>query len=697
MQTTTTKSEYHLGIQEGIKIDELMRDQPMYDEWRAAAIEAYDVFDGEVASPDSIEFNENLGKPTQKINVCKATIMTVAGHSQKLRTDKLVRPDNEESRDIAEAANALLHRNWRMTKATDAALTAHLDQLVAGIGWVNVRRNGNRLGHKYVVEHVPWQEMKWDTYSMKGGFENCRWVSREQFYTAEHLKVYLPKHKKLIERLEGGYNSMAGASSFDELGESLYEMHHNFYNDDRKMLSVREVYERTPEMRELYELDDGSVVEAGSHVDQERIVDMYDAPVSVIKKSLFLGHIKIHYADYESAHPAFIPMCGYRKSGTNVFHGPVHDMIDPIYTYNKVTNEQLHILDTCKIIIKPSSLHQSMLQLGDPAEEVRIQALRRDGIISLNKTADIKRDVMIIREWENLQNLQSIKMDARQEIRDVSGIYHSFSGQTEGQQSGRAIENLAELGSTNMAVLLGNKTKTEYIVAEVLHELEINDVGSHQLNVDIRSGLGGRSRQIKLNHMTADGVISNNLTKAQMHITIADISTSAGYRAQTQNRIETMMGQLPPQAEAELRIFIKLYLENCDIPGAKEELEKLNMIEQTPQTPEEVQQMVEAQKQAQQAQQQMEQATVEADIRLKNAQAAQAEGHAQQAQAAAQKTMVDAQTETGPQSEAIKAEIEQIKLESEKVKLAAEKEKARAAERQEKLDMLAEMENSIAA
>ena len=685
---STPKQDEENGITKGLKLQTILEHQPFWDEYRDTARECYDVFDGDVISPEFLEYAREIGMPTRRINLVKKTIMAVAGQSEKLQTQVKVRPNMNDAHDSAEALDYLLQTNWRMTKTNKAIKKAHLDQLVGGIGWVNVRRNfKNRLAQRYVVEHVPWNEMKWDTYSMRRGFENCRWVAREMRYPLDVLEVNMPKHKALLHRIENGWHD----GEFDSLDDHYWDQGY-IYDEETRMVVVREAYERVPEVRELARLEDGTLVEwrEGIRGDKET------ARVEVIKKSLWAGPSKVWYADHECAHPAFLPMIAYTKDRTNVPVGPVYDMVDPMYTYNSVLNEQLHILATNKIFVKPDMLHEDYdLEEEDNALEiVRQETLRRDGALAFSKNADLSRDIVIHREWENLTNLQSMKHDSRDEIRDVSGINQAMSGDAEAYMSGKAMDYSAQLGSTNMAPIISNKRDAEMWIAESLQEMQMSDIGDSFAEVPVKSAINGRERIIPLNATGQDGQISNRLSQSKMHLAMDSIETSAGYMAGIRNELQTTMGQLTNSKYIDN--FAKLYIKNLDIPGAQEELEKINMMSGTPETPEELAQQMEANSKQQQEQAEMDKEAFMADVGLKKAQAAYNISMAETNQAAARKTLEEAeQLDATPtvDLEKVRLKIEEAKLALENKKLEVESQKIASDERAAKLEKLSQFGN----
>ena len=690
---STPQQDMDGGLQRGIKIRDVLEHQPFWDEYRDTARRCFDVFDGQVVSDDFLEYAEDIGMPTMKVNLVKKTILSVAGHSEKLQTDVMVRASDKNSQDMAEAMNYKLNTNWRIAKVNRAIQRAHLDQLVGGIGWVNVRRNRrNRLAHKYIVEYVPWQEMKWDTYSARGGFDKCRWVAREQRFNADVLKVNMPKHIKLIEMIENGYND----GEFDSIDDDSYYDHNQLYDEERRLLTVREVYERVPEMRWLVQQEDGIIVEDGPEAQGER----FEGPVDVIKKSIFVGHSKVWYSDYESMRPGFIPLPAYTKDQTNVPVGPVYDMIDPMYVYNKVLNEQLHILSTNKIFVKPDMLHEDydLDDDGVTLDMVRQETLRRDGALFFNKNADLNKDVVIMREWENLSNLQTMKIDARDELRDVSGINYAMSGEQGQHMSGKAAEYAIDLGSTNMAVLLANKREAEHGIAEVLQELEMNDVGNRFEEIEVKSQTNGRARTIRLNSVGEDGQISNRLSQSKIYLAMESVESSAGYRAHVQEQLQIAMGQLANSPY--LDSFAKLWIKNSGIPGAEAELEKINMQAGVPDTPEELAEQLQAQAQSEQEAKQLEMEGIQAEIEHKRAQAQQALAVAETSRASARKTLAEAESEDETPTvdlEKIRLKIEAAKLRLEEKKLEAESQKIAAEERAAKLDKVNQWATGMAA
>ena len=142
--------------------------------------------------------------------------------------------------------------------------------------------------------------------------------------------------------------------------------------------------------------------------------------------------------------------------------------------------------------------------------------------------------------------------------------------------------------------------------------------------------------------------------------------------------------------------FAKLYIKNLDIPGAQEELEKINMMSGTPETPEELAQQMEANSKQQQEQAEMEKEAFMADVALKKAQAAHNIAMAETSQAAARKTLEEAeQLDATPtvDLEKVRLKIEEAKLALENKKLEVESQKIASDERAAKLEKLSQFGN----
>lgn len=617
------------GIDEGITLAEIADTMQGYEEYREKADLAWRVHDGDGLSPGMKIYLATHGMPQESINLTRPIVNAVHGNAMQFQTDIMATADDDQGKEVSEAINQKTHEVWRMTKANDAFSEATTDQLVSGWGWVDARptRGYDDTGYDYAISYLPWEEMKADMFGLRSGRESMRWWARDKRVMVNVAKQLFPNHHDLIERTP----SLDGSGWRNTHDETSEVFGHRTTMSTRK-IPIREVYERVYEKTKLFYGQDGSV----SEYDPARISQpgfVAEKPIPKIRKSWFIGMVKIYYADYAFKECPFIDMVGYINQETKVPQGLVADMISPQYAYNKAHNEILHILESYRVIEKEGAL------AGNPSRaKVMREAGRRDSHFKIKEGQSVKEAISVEREWMELDRLNGLKDRSEHEMHAASGAYQSFTGKEDQQMSGKAIATMAELGATNMMRMLGNGQKAKMLAGEKVLEYIVKKHGDQPFSVDVKPEFGS-ARQVQVNVIGEDGHITNDLTKTKMHIAIASIKSSPAYRMQSLERIENSLGQMANNPEAQ-NIYIGLQLANSDFPGAPQALEHWNRITGFGQSDEEKAAAAEQQQKDAEHQKMLETEKVMAEVEKDKAQArkhladAESTGFANQAQAA---------------------------------------------------------------
>ena len=145
------------------------------------------------------------GIPPQITNMIQPTIDNALGYEEIMRTDVVIKAEDEESFEAATAVNAKYREAERLTDFDNAVGHAFADMIRIGIGWIAVTRNGDPFKYPYRVKHVPWREMWWDWRARDFNLQDARYVIRRQWYDADDLAMHFPQHRQMIKYAATGW------------------------------------------------------------------------------------------------------------------------------------------------------------------------------------------------------------------------------------------------------------------------------------------------------------------------------------------------------------------------------------------------------------------------------------------------------------------------------------------------------------
>lgn len=590
--------------------------------------EAWRYYDGHQETSEIREYRERHQMPDMIVNLIQEAINSVLGNEEQRRVDWMLRADDDDSQETAEALNVKINEVMRMTDANHACSEAYKSQIITGIGWVYFGRGSNVMEYQYECGVIHRREMMYDQRSTRLDMRDCRWVARRKYLDQEAAVTLLPEHEKLImetfstwdnwDIVPGGHTSNDQYGGFDydlsEYSEDLY------YEDWHKSVAIYDVYYRSHEEKRLIRLPNGAVKEYdpddSNHIRAvfNRQARLITQRVPIMRHAMFVGPHMV--SDEPSMHPhnefPYVKLTGYVEDTENNQHyGLVRSMIGPQDAYNNA-NTRIHHLLNSKLIISEVGAFEGID--GMHADRVVEESNRADGYIEVNRgyRFDIETN------YKEIAKLTEIKNSAQEEIRLASGISYSFSGQDVSQKSGVAIASLAEMSATTLAEINSNYQYARMVLGRLALAHLTDEIGSSEERVSVPNDTAGTTKEIMVNERTEKGGISNQLTMARLSVVLADAETSDGYRQQNQQQLMQIYQVSPPDIQAEL---YPLILESSNMPKRQEFLREYYRKRGMSNDEDEQQKLQEQQQQAQQAEAELAKEERQAKINLDKAQA----------------------------------------------------------------------------
>lgn len=553
-----------------------IKEQPS---WRNVSDKCYQYYDG-----NQIDKNLKAELKAKKLpiivnNIIAPTINGVLGMEARSRTDWFVKADNDEFVDTAEALNERLNEALRTAKANRACSDAYKDQIIAGIGWVEVRRNHNPMGSKYIIQRIPRREMSWDWRS-DTYLSNCRWVMREKWVDKDELIYSFPNKKEVINRCANNWDSLDAdntsfyGNSFDgayaEFSESDVAVS-DYLNQDKNQIKVYELHYVVYETALVIFDETGSATKLDEHnpihlaLVSSGKVNIEKRRIKSMRVSWFAGVHLLH--DGASSTPdnmfPYIPFWGMREDNSGVPYGLVRTMISPQEELNFRRSKL-----TAQLIQKRIIMDDDATKMSDYELQRNVQ--NSEGIVKLNPNA--RREGGGRFEVQTESNLSSqqftVMQDSKNLIQESAGVFNAMLGKETSGQSGVAINSLVEQGATTLADINDNYRNSRQAIGELILAYEVAEL-KQQKNVSITISSGKYKAQPKTVVInSSEGEVNNDLARIKTQVVLGEIQQSQGYRAQVTQMVMQFMSQLPEQARV---LALDMVLDQIDMPEDKKD------------------------------------------------------------------------------------------------------------------------------
>ncbi|NKI73550.1 portal protein [Dickeya sp. CFBP 2040] len=620
-------------------------------DWRTTANKACSYYDGDQLAPELVAKLRERGQPLTMHNLIAPTIDGVLGMEAKTRTDLMVIADDpdEEMEQLADAVNAEFADVCRLANMNKARSDAYAEQIKAGLGWVEVRRNGDLFGSRYKVGTVHRNEVFWDWHSREADLSDCRWLMRKRWLDVDEVKATFPGMSDIIDYSINEWRGFVDtdiAEGQESALISAYEEYQQWSRKDtewvssnRKRVLLQVIYYRTYQQLPVLELPNGRMVQYDKNNLMHTVavasgrVSVVMSRVSRIREAWFVGPHFIGDRPCTAPQGMFplVPFWGYRKDKNGAPYGLACRAIPAQDEVNFRRIKLTWLLQAKRIIKDADAVNMTDRQLLDEAE-------RPDGLITLNPDRKNKTTaadaVNIQQDFQVAQQQFQVMQESMKLIQDGMGVYSAFLGQDSSAASGVAISNLVEQGATTLAEINDNYQFSCQQVGQLLLSYLLEDLTRRRNYTVVVNRDDPRRRKSVTINQESEGGMTNDVSRLRAHIALAPIQQTPAYKSQLAERMSQVITGLPPQVQA---MVLDMWVELLDVPRKAEFIERIRSALGTPKAPDE---MTPEEQQVAQQQQQVQAQQQELAMREIAGKVAKLEAEAQRIAAAAQREQV---------------------------------------------------------
>ncbi len=589
MQTAVDEAQAPDGLPLD-KLESMLNEISMQPVWRDEAQTAAAYYDGKQLTPQVLQSLKDRGQAPLVFNLIGPTIDAVLGIEAKTRTNWIVRPDNDDSIEVAEALSEKLNEASRTSLADRGCADAYAAQVKTGLGWVEVNRNSDPFDSPYRVNYVSRNEISWDWHAKRPDLKDCRYLVRDRWLDEDRALLAFPMHKELIGLSVNGWRNFGAWS--DNQPQNLIQLSHAYaesqetvldpstwWDTDRRRIRVFEVWYRKYQSGTVLKLNDGRVIEYNKANPLHNVAIASKAAQPIVgtfpkmRLCYFMGCHRIVDLPSPLPHDSFpyIPLWGFREDGTGIPYGLIRRMMSPQDEVNARRSKMMWLLSAKRVIMDKDASTMSIEELTDEVQ-------RPDGVILLNPSR-VNKDQYAFRVEQDFQLASQqfeIMVEAQKMIQETAGVFSALMGKQDGgADSGVAIASLIEQGGTTLAELNDNYRFGRRLVGEQLMALIEQDMGREPQEVATNVGKADKTKIISLNQRTDDGFITNDVQRSKKQVVLDDIQATAGYRAQVSARLFELAATLPDDIKAAV---LDIIVDSTDIPQREELVKRIRKI-----------------------------------------------------------------------------------------------------------------------
>lgn len=562
--------------------------------WRATADKEMDYADGNQLDSELLRAQAALGIPPAMENLIGPAMEAIQGYEVATRTDWRVTPSGQpEGRDVADAISFRLNQAERTAKADRACTEAFKPQIGVGVGWVEVLRAGDPFGPEYQCNSVHRNEIHWDMSSGSADPSVWRWLRRQRWLRPERLKQFFPDFADLFDQYARGGSTWWADGTFEQFGgmptslnnawkeaRSMTIQESRFYNPASKEVCIAELWYRRWVDVGILESPDGRKIEydgtnEAHNIALARGLAKYSrAIVPRVRRAYWLGPhcLADDPTPYTHRHFPYVPFFGFLEDSTGVPFGFIRSLIFQQDTLNSGTAKLRWGMSAVR-----TERTKGAVAMTDQQFRRVIGRLDADILLDQVEMAkpgarfEVKRDFEL--SEHQLQMLENARMAIQRASPAAAG---AFSGRPGTARSGVQEATQVEQANQGLAWMMQRFRDGRTMVGELLMAMIVEDMGSEEHVVVIEGDAVVADREVVINKPELDPAgypyLSNDLQRTQLAVTLEDVPSSSGYRAQQLNAMSEAVKSLPPQYQAAALPFMVALM---DTPFQRELVEAI--------------------------------------------------------------------------------------------------------------------------
>ena len=472
-----------------------------------------------------------VNRPAMTINKIMSTVSNVMGEQINNRAEISFRPQSGAPSETAEALTKVFKQISDNNKLDWLRSDMFADGIITSRGFLDVRIDHNdhmqgevriaKLNPKNVVIDPDGEDYDPDTWS---DVFTTKWV------TADDIAVLYNEEDAEYLRTRDASQSPYGVDSIQEHRDRFGDPHGPTYADGQdntnvvRNLRLIERQYRMLDRQKHFVSQDGDTRPVPKDFTPERIKQfqtMFGLEVIVklvrrIRWTVICDSVVLHDDWSPYKHFTIVPYFPHFRHGSTL--GLVENLLDPQEVLNKVTSQELHVINT--------TANSGYKVRAGALVNMTVEELERKGaqtglVIEVNGDPD--KDVQKIAPNQVPTGLDRISYKAEESIKTISGVSDSMQGFDREDVAAKAIQAKRQAGSTNLVKPLDSLTRTDHILARNVLDLVQEFYTEERLITITKNSMTGETEDFAVNQPTPEGTIVNDLTLGEYAVVVSSV------------------------------------------------------------------------------------------------------------------------------------------------------------------------------
>jgi hypothetical protein len=493
--------------------------------------------------PADVATLDDEGRPALTINTILPTVNTVLGEQSTRRADVSFKPVGNGSQEVADVLNKLYLQISANNKLDWLEGQVFSDGLIQDRGYFDVRidftdhiQGEVRITTKDPIDILIDPDAKeYDPKTWNEIFET-KWMSLDEIE-----EQYGQKEADRL-RVAAEYGDTMGTDSVEyeetRYGDTYTGVEYNQSStanpeENRQVRAIRVVERQYYQLKEcMYYVDEVTgdmrvVPQNWTKRKREKFADDYGLDILTrldrkVRWTVTADKVVLHddWSPYECF--TIVPYFPYWRRGRPF--GIVRNLISPQEQLNKISSQELHIVNTTANsgwIVETGSLQ------GMTADDLEEHGAETGLVLEYNRGSSPPAKIP---PNQIPTGLDRISQKAAANIKTISGISDAMLGTDAPEVSGVAIQAKQNRGSLMIQVPLDNLQKTrQYLAEHILKLVQAYYTEERLIQITDESDPMKPEIPIRINQMTPEGDIINDLTLGEYKVVIGTMPTRDNY------------------------------------------------------------------------------------------------------------------------------------------------------------------------
>lgn len=471
-------------------------------------------------------------RPALTINKIISTVSNVMGEQIYNRAETSYRPRNQATDDSATIMTKVFKQISDNNQLAWKRSDMFADGIITSRGYLDMRLTTRdsmqgevqitKLNPKNVLPDPDAEDYDPDTW---GEVFTTTWLT-----TDDVAVLYNKEDAELLRNRDNsafpyGYDSIQ--LNRDRFGELLNPLYAGGYDQSNVLRNVRLIerqYRTLDKQKHFLSPETGDMRPIPEDFDRNRIAyfvekfgfQVVPKLVRRIKWLAMADNVLLHHDWSPYKHFTVIPYFPYFRHGKTI--GLVENLIDSQDLLNKVTSQELHVVNTTAnsgYKVKAGALvNMTVAELEQRGAET--------GIV-LEVNGDPDKDVQKIQPNQVPQGLDRVSYKAEEHIKTISGVSDSMQGFDREDVAAKAIQEKKKSGSTNLVKPMDSLTRTDFIIARNALDLVQEFYTEARMIAITGDEATGETEQIAVNQVDQYGQIVNDLTLGEYGVVVTSV------------------------------------------------------------------------------------------------------------------------------------------------------------------------------